>query len=93
LNELGYNIVKFLHKLKKTDHAGYMFGPAIDGSHKGNRLNECIIHLGANSRVDYFCLKDRILTIKLAKAIVNIKVSNTVIKQHPLSVWECAESP
>jgi hypothetical protein len=44
LTELGYNIVKFLHKLKKTEHAGYMLGPAIDGSHRGDRLNERIIH-------------------------------------------------
>jgi hypothetical protein len=70
-----------------------MFGSAIDGSHEGDRLNERIIHRAANSRVDYFCLKDKILTIKPAKAIVNINVSNTVIKQHPLSVWECADSP
>jgi hypothetical protein len=93
LTELSYNIVKFMHKIKKTEHAGYMLGPAIDGSHRGDRLSESIIHRAANSRVDYFCLKDKILTIKLAKAIVNINVSNTVIKQHPPSDWECADSP
>ncbi|MCM2532779.1 hypothetical protein NDK43_10785 [Neobacillus pocheonensis] len=40
-----------------------------------------------NSRVDYFFdLNDSIATIKLAKAIVIIKVSKTVIQHHPLSV-------
>jgi hypothetical protein len=36
--------------------------------------------------VDYFCLNDSKATIKLAKAIVNIKASKTVIQHHPLSI-------
>ena len=47
-----------------------------------------------NSRVDYFFwLNDSMATIKLANAIVIMKVSKTVIQHHPLSVWECADHP
>ncbi|WP_142305403.1 hypothetical protein [Neobacillus jeddahensis] len=50
-------------------------------------MKQKVIHLGlVNSRVDYFFwLNDRIATTRLAKAIVIMNVSNTVMQHHLLS--------